>query len=83
MGNYLVLLTVSGIILFGMIKKTKVFDTFLEGAREGLHTAVGIMPALTSASLRSGLRAQWKPSVSLPRRSSEWRTFRQKRCRSC
>ena len=58
MGNYIVLLTVSGIILFGLIKKVNVFDTFLEGAKEGLHTAVGIIPALTALTLCvSALRA--------------------------
>ena len=47
MGNYIVLLTVSGIIVFGLIKKVNVFDAFLDGAKEGMRTAVGIMPALT------------------------------------
>ena len=58
MGNYIVLLTVSGIIVFGLIKKVNVFDAFLDGAKEGMRTAVGIMPALTALTLCvSALRA--------------------------
>lgn len=33
-----------GIILFGMIKKVKVYESFTEGAREGFSTAVRIIP---------------------------------------
>ena len=58
MGNYIVLFTVSGIIIFGLIKKVKIFDVFLEGAKDGLHTAAGIIPALTALTLCvSALRA--------------------------
>ena len=58
MGNYIVLLTVSGIIVFGLIKKVNVFDAFLDGAKEGMRTAVGIIPALTALTLCvSALRA--------------------------
>ena len=51
MGNYMVLFTISGIVLFGLIRRIKVFDVFLEGAKEGLRTAVGIMPSLTALTL--------------------------------
>ena len=62
MGNYIVLLTVSGIIVFGLIKKVNVFDAFLDGAKEGMRTAVGIMPALTALTLCvSALRASSAP----------------------
>ena len=58
MGGYLVIITVSGIVAFGLLKGVKVFDAFLEGAREGLHTAAGIIPALTALTLCvSALRA--------------------------
>lgn len=33
-----------GIILYGMIKKVKVYESFTEGAREGFSTAVRIIP---------------------------------------
>ena len=51
MGNYMVILTVAGIALFGMIRGVKVFDAFLEGAKDGLKTAVGIIPPLTAVTL--------------------------------
>ena len=51
MGNYIVLFTVSGIVIFGLVKKINIFDAFMEGAREGLRTAAGIIPALTALTL--------------------------------
>ncbi len=51
MGNYIIIASAAGIVLFGLIKKISVFDTFLEGAREGLQTALGIMPAVTALTL--------------------------------
>lgn len=48
MGNYIVILFVSGIILLGAVRRVNVFDTFIEGARDGMRTAAGIMPALTA-----------------------------------
>ncbi len=35
------------IILTGMIKKVKIFDAFIEGAVEGLHTLYMIIPTIT------------------------------------
>ena len=34
------------IIVYGMIEKNKVFDTFLEGAKEGLEIVLNIFPTL-------------------------------------
>lgn len=51
MGNYIIIASAALIVLFGLIKKIAVFDTFLEGAREGLQTALGIMPAVTALTL--------------------------------
>ena len=34
-------------MLYGMIKGTKIFDSFIEGALEGLHTLYMIIPTLT------------------------------------
>ena len=51
MGNIIVILSVTGIVLFGLIKGVNVFDTFLAGAREGMHTAAAILPALTALTL--------------------------------
>ncbi|MDD6395915.1 MAG: spore maturation protein [Acutalibacteraceae bacterium] len=51
MGNYIIIASAALIVLFGLIKKIAVFDTFLEGAKEGLQTAFGIMPAVTALTL--------------------------------
>ncbi|MDD6645014.1 MAG: spore maturation protein [Oscillospiraceae bacterium] len=40
-------LTVGFILLFGMIKRTKIFDSFIEGAIEGMHTLYMIIPTIT------------------------------------
>ncbi len=34
------------IILFGLIKKVKIFDAFLSGARGGFDTAISILPSI-------------------------------------
>lgn len=39
------------ILLFGIIKKVPVFDTFLEGAKEGLETTIRILPVLVGIML--------------------------------
>lgn len=51
MGNYIIIASAAGIVLFGLIKKVAVFDTFIEGAKEGLQTALSIMPAITALTL--------------------------------
>ncbi len=57
-GSYIVIFTIIGIVVFGLLKGVKIFDAFLKGAREGLRTAVGIIPALTALTLCvSALRA--------------------------
>lgn len=40
-------LAVGFILLFGMIKRTKIFDAFIEGAIEGMHTLYMIIPTIT------------------------------------
>ena len=40
-------ISVGFILLFGMIKKTKIFDAFIEGAIEGMHTLYMIIPTIT------------------------------------
>ena len=34
------------IVMYGVKEKNKVFDTFLEGAKEGIETTVNIFPTL-------------------------------------
>jgi spore maturation protein B len=48
-------LMITVIIVHGMVKKINVFDAFVEGAREGFHTAVRIMPYLVAIFIAIGL----------------------------
>ena len=40
-------ISVGFILLFGMINRTKIFDAFIEGAIEGMHTLYMIIPTIT------------------------------------
>lgn len=40
-------ISVGFILFFGMIKRTKIFDAFIEGAIEGMHTLYMIIPTIT------------------------------------
>lgn len=46
LGEWILPIAAAGIILFGMLRRVPVFDTFLQGAREGLSSSVSILPAL-------------------------------------
>lgn len=45
-GNAALPVVVGGILLWGLVKKTPVFDCFLSGAKNGLSTAAGLLPSL-------------------------------------
>ncbi len=45
---FIVPLLLSGVLIYGLVRKIDVFDTFMEGAKEGLHTSVKILPALVA-----------------------------------
>lgn len=40
-------LTVTATVVFGLVKKVKVFDCFMEGAKRGLHTVYELLPSVT------------------------------------
>ncbi len=42
------------IIIYGLIEKNKVYDTFLEGAKEGLEVVINIFPTLIGIFLAVG-----------------------------
>lgn len=46
--NILLFSIITGFILSGVIKKINVFDTFVEGAKEGFKTAITIIPYLVA-----------------------------------
>ncbi len=48
MGNFILFAVVTGFILSGLIRKVNVYDTFIEGAKEGFSIAVTIIPYLVA-----------------------------------
>lgn len=45
----------AAVLVYGLVKGTDVFQVFLEGAREGLKTSVGILPALIALMVCVGM----------------------------
>lgn len=56
LSDFIIPVTVLFIVVFGSLKRVNLYETFLEGAKEGLHTVVNILPTLL------GLWWQWKCS---------------------
>ena len=46
MSDLILPLLICGIVTVGLFRKTPVFSVFIRGAREGLDTALGILPSL-------------------------------------
>lgn len=72
-GNYLIPCVIGLILVFGLVRRVPLFDTFLEGAKEGAKSTFGIIPALvgliTAVSMLKAA-ALW---ICLPRSSRRWR----------
>lgn len=43
------------ILIFGIIKKVNVYETFIDGAKEGLKTSIGIVPYLMAIIVAVGM----------------------------
>ena len=46
LSDFIIPVTVLFIVVFGSLKRVNLYETFLEGAKEGLHTVVNILPTL-------------------------------------
>ncbi len=46
LGNYLIPVVVLLIIIYAIRKKVGIYDSFIQGAKEGLELAIGIFPCL-------------------------------------
>ncbi|MCG0275914.1 MAG: spore maturation protein [Thermosediminibacteraceae bacterium] len=46
---------IAGIVTYGYIKKVKVYEAFTEGAKEGVYTAVRIIPYLVAMLVAIGI----------------------------
>jgi len=44
-----------GIISYGIVKKVPLYDTFIEGAKEGLTTVIGVFPTLIGLMVAVGI----------------------------
>lgn len=44
--NFVIPITVFVIVIFGSLKHINLYEAFLEGAKEGLRTVVGVLPTL-------------------------------------
>lgn len=55
LSNTVFLSLVAGIPLYGIIKKVKIYDTFVEGGKEGFQIAVKIIPYLVAMIVAIGM----------------------------
>lgn len=55
LSNLAIPFTILIIIVYGLIEKNKVFDTFLEGAKEGLEIVLKIFPTLIGLFVAIGV----------------------------
>jgi len=55
LSDFVIPLTLAGILVYGLYKGVDVFGVFLEGAKEGLNTAVNIAPALIALMMCIGV----------------------------
>lgn len=55
LGTYALLLFIGGIFIFALCRHIPVFDTFLSGAKNGIETAVRLIPTLTALLFAVGL----------------------------
>lgn len=51
LGSYILPIMVVGIVVFGLIKKVKVFDCFMKGAKKGLFIVYELLPSITGLVL--------------------------------
>ncbi len=51
LGSYILPIMVVGIVVFGLVKKVKVFDCFMTGAKKGLFTVYELLPSITGLVL--------------------------------
>ena len=47
-GNFIILAVIAGFITFGLLKKINIYDTFIDGAKEGFDIAIRIIPYLVA-----------------------------------
>ncbi len=53
--NLIIPLTISFILLYGLLKGVNIFDVFISGAKEGISTAFSILPSLIALMTAVGM----------------------------
>jgi len=53
--NFLLFSIIIAFIVMALIKKVNVYDSFIEGAKEGFHVAIGIIPYLVAILVAIGI----------------------------
>lgn len=55
LSDFIIPLVIFSILAYGLLRKVKVYDTFIEGAKSGLHTVIKILPTLVGLMVAAGI----------------------------
>ena len=55
MSQFIIPLVIFYIVAYGMLNKNNVYDDFVEGAKDGMKTVIGIMPTLIGLMVAVGI----------------------------
>lgn len=55
LSDFIIPLVIFSIVAYGLLRKVKVYDTFIEGARSGLYTVIKILPTLVGLMVAAGI----------------------------
>jgi spore maturation protein B len=55
LSNIMIPLLFAAVIVYGLLKKVKVYDVFIEGAKDGFQTVLQIMPTLIGLMVSIGI----------------------------
>lgn len=55
LSDFIIPLVIFSILAYGLLRKVKVYDTFIEGARSGLYTVIKILPTLVGLMVAAGI----------------------------
>lgn len=55
LSNLAIPITILLIVIYGFIEKNKVFDTFIDGAKEGMEITIKLFPTLVGLFLAIGV----------------------------
>ena len=60
LSDVMIPLLIFGIVGYGLLNKQNIYEEFIEGARDGFQTVIGIMPTLIGLMVAVGiLRVFW------------------------